>query len=89
VGDLEEKNRQQTRKYCLLQKEFVELREANKVQKEEIGTIRSAQANSDKEMTELRAEFVREQEATNGRLRHLGGGWTRKPRPAGNLRRSS
>jgi hypothetical protein len=63
VSDLEEKNRQQTRKYCFLQKEAVDLREANRAQEEEIGALGRAQAKSDKEMSEFRAQFAREQEA--------------------------
>jgi hypothetical protein len=39
----------------------VELREAKKAEKEEIATICGAQAKSDKEMRELRAQFGREQ----------------------------
>jgi uncharacterized coiled-coil protein SlyX len=82
ISDLEAKNRQQDRKLCLLQKEVVDLREANKAQKQdiaEIGEGRSheaaelsclegenaslgcAQAKSDKEIEELRAQFAQEQ----------------------------
>jgi hypothetical protein len=61
VSDLEEKNRQQNRKHWLLQKGVVELRETNKAEKEEIATIGRVQAKSDKEKSELRAQFAREQ----------------------------
>jgi hypothetical protein len=43
VSDLEEENGQQDREHCLLQKEVVELREANTAQREEIGALVSAQ----------------------------------------------
>jgi hypothetical protein len=72
ISDLEAKNRQQTRKYCLLQKEAVDLREANKAQKEEILSLGRAQAKSDKEMSELRAQFAREQGATKREIAALG-----------------
>jgi hypothetical protein len=72
VRDFEEKNRQQTRKYSLLQKEAADLREANKGQKEEIGAIGCAQTKSDKEMSEFRAPFAREQEVMTREIAALG-----------------
>jgi hypothetical protein len=39
VSDLEEKNRQQNRKHCLLQKEAIDLRETNKAQNEDIAAL--------------------------------------------------
>jgi hypothetical protein len=59
VSDLEEKNGQQDREHCLLQKEAVELREANKAQKEEIAALGRRQVKSNKEMSQSRAQFSR------------------------------
>jgi hypothetical protein len=62
VNALEEKNGQQTRKYCLLQKDAIELQEVNKAQSEEIGALDRAQAKSHKEMSEFRAQFAENRE---------------------------
>jgi hypothetical protein len=55
-----------------MQKEAVDLREANKAQKKEIGALGRAQAKSDKEMSEFRAQFAREQEAMKREIAVLG-----------------
>jgi hypothetical protein len=44
-----------------VQQEVVDLLETNKAQKKEIATLGRAQARSDKEMSELRVQFAREQ----------------------------
>jgi septal ring factor EnvC (AmiA/AmiB activator) len=56
----------------LQQQEIVDLRETNKVQKEEIGALGRTEAKSNKEMSELRAQFGREQEATTREIAALG-----------------
>jgi hypothetical protein len=45
---------------------------SDKAQKEEIGALGRAEAKSDKEMSELRAQFAREQEATKREIAALG-----------------
>jgi hypothetical protein len=58
VSDLEAKNRQQARKYCLLQKEVVDLREANKVQMQDIAEIREGRAREAAELSHLAGEIA-------------------------------
>jgi hypothetical protein len=52
--------------------EIASLAQANRVQKEEIVALGRAQAKSDKEVSELRGQFAREQEATKREIAALG-----------------
>jgi len=63
----DEQNTEHCQIVGFLQKEVVDLREANRAQKQEINALSHAQAKSDREMSELRAQYTQLQAKSRDR----------------------
>jgi hypothetical protein len=72
VSDLEAKNRQQDRKLCLLQKEVVDLREANEMQLQDIAEIREERFREAAELSRLAGELASFPQANRVQKQELG-----------------